>query len=46
MNAYWVLAFVVTPAMVFWISYIGLIYSERSIYKGRQSLRANNRLRQ
>jgi hypothetical protein len=35
MNAYWVLAFVVTPAVVLLIGYLGVLHFERSLSKDR-----------
>lgn len=35
MNAYWVLAFVVSPAIVLLIGYLGVLHFERSLNKNR-----------
>ena len=37
MNAYWILAFVVTPAVVLAIGYLGVVHFERSLEKDRQT---------
>jgi hypothetical protein len=33
MNAYWILAFVVTPATILLIAYLGVLHFERSLEK-------------
>ncbi len=35
MNIYWVLAFVITPAIVLLIGYVGVLLHERSLDKNR-----------
>jgi hypothetical protein len=35
MNTYWVLAFVITPAIVLAIAYVGVLHFERSVHRGR-----------
>ncbi len=35
MNMYWVLAFVITPAIVLLIGYLGVLLHERSLDKNR-----------
>lgn len=37
MNAYWVLAFVITPAVVLAIAYLGVLQFERSLDKNRKT---------
>ena len=35
MNAYWILAFVVTPALILLIAYLGVLHLEHNLNKNR-----------
>jgi hypothetical protein len=37
MNAYWIFAFVVTPALVLAIAYLGVVHFERSLDRNRKA---------